>query len=767
MQKTKLLAFFLLIWTGAFGQNIFNSEKVFIHTDRDTYFPGDTIWFKAYVLDAATHKESNKSGVLNVSLKNPENKLIRFHKLYLNKGITTMQIVLPKTAGLGVYSLESNTKLIEADGEDFYFKKPLKVISRIPVPEKKLITKNNRPLLEFFPEGGNLVAGLDCKIAFRFNQTDSIPKGFEGIVVDQSGKEVAYFYNGYKGMGTFFLKPDYNKSYKAIFDYGKSKKEVALPAVMQEGFVISADNVVFSEGILINIHSNKNEPEKLRIYAHQRGNELLNIPFETQNSVYKFVIGDVIVEDDGVIEILLFDQNNKILNKRLVYYQKGNKPKISFEKVKKQLIPKGKVEFDLLLKDGSAPIKNANLSVSVRDAALSKAFAAENSDMYNYIQVNSDLVQKISQLDTLLKLPKTVSKNNFDIIMLTFEGRKTSFDARPKEEIETALKFEGIVSMGDSLLKNQKVDLFIMDKASLSAQEVTSDSLGHFTVSGPWIDSVKILGMIDSNKWLTIKPVVDSTMLVLTENQVATKTTLPVTKPATTKTGTTPVKPGTTAKPGTTTAKVPVQKSVELKEVVIKGKKGLDVRNDYRRKPYNWEADKELVVVEELSKKYNSAADLIKENLSDLSESEMKLMVDGKFIPSKFIKVLKSDDIILVDLITKKEKLARFSGEDKPVIHILTQKGKNIEKVFENPKTAKWMGLGFGKNIWMPNYTKKPVPVKPDRRVTLYWNPELKTNAEGKAHIEFFNSDLSRSYYVTVSGTDSNGKIVHYEGLLK
>lgn len=62
---------------------------------------------------------------------------------------------------------------------------------------------------------------------------------------------------------------------------------------------------------------------------------------------------------------------------------------------------------------------------------------------------------------------------------------------------------------------------------------------------------------------------------------------------------------------------------------------------------------------------------------------------------------------------------------------------------------------------------QKPVPVKPDRRVTLYWNPELKTNAEGKAHIEFFNSDLSRSYYVTVSGTDSNGKIVHYEGLLK
>ncbi|MBK6978089.1 MAG: hypothetical protein IPH28_14110 [Cytophagaceae bacterium] len=51
---------------------------------------------------------------------------------------------------------------------------------------------------------------------------------------------------------------------------------------------------------------------------------------------------------------------------------------------------------------------------------------------------------------------------------------------------------------------------------------------------------------------------------------------------------------------------------------------------------------------------------MIKENLSELSESEMKLMVDGKFIPSKFIKVLKSDDIILVDLITKKKSWPDF-----------------------------------------------------------------------------------------------------------
>ena len=777
MQKTKILAFFLLIWSNAFAQNIINSEKVYLHTDRETYFPGDTIWYKAYVLDASSHKESLKSGVLNVSLKNPEDKLIKFNKVYLNKGTAFMQMVLSKNATPGIYRLEAYTKMMETDGESFFFEKSIKVIPRIPAPEKKITLKNTKPLIEFFPEGGNLVAGLDCKVGFRFNQTDSIPKGFEGIIVDQSGKEVAYFYNAYKGMGTFMLKPDYNQSYKAIFDYGKSKKEFLLPAVMQEGYVISADNVVFSEGILINIHSNKNEPENLRIYAHQRGIELLNIPFQTINSVYKFVIGDVIVEQDGLIEILLLDQNNKILNKRLVYYQKGNRPKVSFEKVKKVLLPKGKVEFDLVVKDGNSVLKNANISVSVRDAALSKAIQGDETDMYNFLQVNSDLVQKINQLDTLFKMPKTVSKNNFDVLMLTMESRKSKFDSRPAEEIETALKFEGVVSQGDTILKNQKIDLFVMDKASLAAREVTTDSVGHFVISGPWIDSVKVLGMQEIGKWLTIKPIVDSSMLVVAENQAINKPVAQGTavvkqapKPGTTpvkSTGSTPVKPGPATKPAAVPAKTPAPKSVELKEVVIKGKKGLDVRNDYRRKPYNWEADKELVVVEDLSKKYNSAAVMIKDNLTELSTSEIKLMVDGKFIPPMYLNVIKSEDVVLVDLITKKEKLAKFPGEEKPVIHILTQKGKNIESIFENPKTAKWMGLGFGKSIWMPNYAKKPVPVKPDRRVTLFWNPEMKTNAEGKTHIEFYNSDLSKSYYVTVSGTDSKGKVIYYEGLLK
>ena len=41
--------------------NFYSPEKTYLHTDKDMYMAGDTIWFKAYLLDGLTHKKSPKS----------------------------------------------------------------------------------------------------------------------------------------------------------------------------------------------------------------------------------------------------------------------------------------------------------------------------------------------------------------------------------------------------------------------------------------------------------------------------------------------------------------------------------------------------------------------------------------------------------------------------------------------------------------------------------------------------------------------------------
>ena len=49
---------------------LYPQEKVYVHMDNRSYFLGDTIWFKAYVMNATTLHPTQMSGVLYVELLN-------------------------------------------------------------------------------------------------------------------------------------------------------------------------------------------------------------------------------------------------------------------------------------------------------------------------------------------------------------------------------------------------------------------------------------------------------------------------------------------------------------------------------------------------------------------------------------------------------------------------------------------------------------------------------------------------------------------------
>jgi len=55
----------------------------------------------------------------------------------------------------------------------------------------------------------------------------------------------------------------------------------------------------------------------------------------------------------------------------------------------------------------------------------------------------------------------------------------------------------------------------------------------------------------------------------------------------------------------------------------------------------------------------------------------------------------------------------------------------------------------------------------PDFRNTLYWNPSVKTDKEGKAGIEFWSSDNTTDYMINIQGITSNGKMISLRKILK
>ena len=69
--------------------------------------------------------------------------------------------------------------------------------------------------------------------------------------------------------------------------------------------------------------------------------------------------------------------------------------------------------------------------------------------------------------------------------------------------------------------------------------------------------------------------------------------------------------------------------------------------------------------------------------------------------------------------------------------------------------------------FFSPQYTDKKQKTRPDRRTTLYWNPKVKTDANGKACIKFYASDISKRYLVTLEGISDNGTIVHRQQFIE
>jgi hypothetical protein len=46
----------------------------------------------------------------------------------------------------------------------------------------------------------------------------------------------------------------------------------------------------------------------------------------------------------------------------------------------------------------------------------------------------------------------------------------------------------------------------------------------------------------------------------------------------------------------------------------------------------------------------------------------------------------------------------------------------------------------------------------PDIRSTVHWEPNVITDAEGKATISFYSSDKPTTYSIVIEGSDMNGK---------
>ncbi len=99
------------------------TERVYLHFDKPYYAVGDTVWFKAYLVDAS-RASSTQSSILYVELFNDSNTIVKKLALPTGLGLARGDFILSeKDIAQGVYGIRAYTQWMRNFGEAFFYYK--------------------------------------------------------------------------------------------------------------------------------------------------------------------------------------------------------------------------------------------------------------------------------------------------------------------------------------------------------------------------------------------------------------------------------------------------------------------------------------------------------------------------------------------------------------------------------------------------------------------------------------------------------------------
>ena len=125
-------------------------EKIYLQLDGNVYSTDKTIWFKSIVTNASDHALDKLSGILNVELISPTEKILEKKLIKLENGIGTGFFDLNKNYAPGTYLIRAYTEWDRNFGSDFFFKEYIQVfdptakVESEPIKDISLIEKDHR-----------------------------------------------------------------------------------------------------------------------------------------------------------------------------------------------------------------------------------------------------------------------------------------------------------------------------------------------------------------------------------------------------------------------------------------------------------------------------------------------------------------------------------------------------------------------------------------------------------------------------------------------
>lgn len=751
-------------------------EKVYLHVDRSYYAAGESIWFKSYLTLGSFHEPSLLSQTVYVELLNSQGRIIQNLKLYSPDGFSSGHFDLPDTLSSGDYLLRAYTNWMKNFDESYFFHRKINIWNN--QSSEDVAVHQGDLDVQFFPEGGDLVNGVLSKVAFKATGPDGLGKVVKGKIIDDENV-IAEFESNRLGMGAFAIIPQSGKQYRVYIE--GVNQELFLPKPKNTGIVMTVTNSPRSEVVIIKIQASDNlEMGTIFLLAQTRG---LICASSRVDLSEKIVYAKIPKKEfpSGIAQITALDKEGNPLAERLVFIDHQDHINLTISTEKSIYGPRDSVRVNIQAKNKEGLPVLANLSLSVFDS--DQVIQDENKEnIQSNLLISSELKGHIESPGYYFNPNNPDREEALDFLMMTQGWRRFQIkDLLNAESKKAAFRVEKGLTIKGKLLdkKNDSpINEGLVSYLSLfpftDSKTVKTSSNGEFEINDlVYFDSTKVI-LEGKSKNGRIPVSLDVEQFYQS----------PLIKYLWTS----------SYNPSVDFKKSFVSKSIErqniekafsfddsdiaLEGVEVQGKKIIERYSGPRI--YGDGSVKMKVAGNPALENLEHPLDLVKGRVAGVmvwgSGQVWKVLIRGVgSINSDTGPLIMVDDIPIAieNLYTipvmEIESYTVWKGPDTAifgargsngVIGFYTKKGipqapvATVEKEILAPK-----GYHIEREFYSPKYhLKDQNDPKPDRRITLFWEPYIQTDSLGNASVMFYNHDVETVVQMEIEGISISGK---------
>jgi hypothetical protein len=762
----------------------YQEERAYLHYDKSAYLPGETIWFKAYLMKGILPAEDSKT--LYVDWVDDKGTLLSHTSFpIVPGGVTNGQFDIPATLKTRHIHVHAYTKWMLNFDSSFIYKRTLKVI--VPGPSAAAARPVIIPTLEMFPEGGDLVAGIKNKIAFKAIDQWGRPVNIKGIIQKDKIFEDS-LRPLHDGMGFFHLIPQKGASYAAKWKDEKGKEYTTpLPEAKDEG--ISMQIGFAPTKRFFTVSRPETAPEKYKT-LQLVGTMHQTLVFKARANLTALTTtsGSIPIETlpSGLLTITVFDNEGNAVAERITYINNNEyKFKTEINMQRWGLSKRARNEVELIL----PPNLQANLSVAVTDAGIE---TDSSSNIFSHLLLTADIRGYVHKPAYYFSGNSDSVSKNLDLVMLTNGWRRFKWAdiakgklpviSYPKDSAYLSLSGKLFGLSPSQLQKGGSIIMMAKEKDS-AAKMVMATVMPDGSFSNPdyiFFDSLRIY-------YQPVKPLQGASVNFMTSRVAAPNYHF--------KTLSSSIFPDTT---GNYRHALLSEEQIRLQEL-LKGKMLEAVTVKAKVKP----------TVQVLDEKYASAMfkgdgyqfDVVNDpfamgaqNIFNYLQGKVAglqisnsggtptlqwrggpplIYLDEVSTDPTMVSGIPVQDIAYIKVLRPPFMMGSsgmYGNGSNGAIAIYTRKGSDMQNTpGKGLSTNTVMGYSSIKEFYSPNYASFDARnEQPDLRTTLYWKPQVITNGKNnKVILVFYNNDVTKAFRIIVEGMTNEGQLTRLEQLIE